>query len=39
MVQGWKPPTKTDIEEKIVPKSEAKWTPEEDTLSTQNFLV
>ena len=36
ILQGWKPPTKTDVEGKTVPKSEAKWTFEEDSLSTQN---
>ena len=39
MAQGWKPSTKIDIEENIVPKSESKWTHEEHTLSTQNFRV
>ena len=39
VVQGWKPPTKTDAKGKTVPKSEAEWTPEENTLSTQNSYV
>ena len=33
---GWKLPTKTNAEGKIVPKDEADLTPEEDALSTQN---
>ena len=35
----WKPPTKSDVEDKTVPKSEAKWTPKEGTLSTHNSLA
>ena len=36
VLQGWKPPTKTDAKKKIVPKDEADWTLEEEALSTQN---
>ena len=34
VLHGWKLPTKTGAKGKIVPKSEAKRTPEEDALST-----
>ena len=36
ILQGWKLPTKTDVEGKTVPKDKADWAPEEDALSSQN---
>ena len=36
VLQGWKPPIKTDAEGKTIPKDRTYWTPEEEALSTQN---
>ena len=35
VLQGWKPPTKIDVEGKTIFKDKADWTLEEDVLSTQ----